>query len=543
MNRAASSIAALLVFGCFPPGEGLSPPPNAIYYPVGLALDGSAEHLFVANSDFDLQYNAGTLQSWDLAALRARVPRACSADDECAAEERCDLEASDENEGVPSSWCVAREGRHAGLPCGAFGARSAADKLLYPGRCDYIDPTNPQDGGDPILVQSVETGAFATDVIFRARPGGAPDEGRLFVPVRGDATLHWADVGGGRMDCGQGNNDGACDDAHRNGDNPAAENTRDARLFPEPFGVDADEAGGTVIVTNQSSGAVALFVNDWSSDQGPALKFNLGGLPERPIGIAALPSPRAVDALGLDYLPGYLVSFRNSPVVYLLRVYDDAESSPARPYVRAPASASILANSSGFDSRGVAVDGSARRSEELRCAERFGVDDACSRDPACAPAEYQSCVLSAGAIPLDVFVANRAPSSLLVGRTRPAVGVVPTSDVPAFHATVPLPPGPSRVLVGSVIGPTGELERRVFVICFDSRRIIIYDPDRDRVEAEIATGRGPHALSVDPQHGLAYVGHFTDSFLGVVALDQRHPSTYGTMIATVGRPVAPRSAK
>lgn len=543
MTRAASSIAALLVFGCFPPGEGLTPPSDRIYYPVGLALDDSAEHLFIANSDFDLQFNAGTLLSFDLAALRARLPRACSSDDECTSDERCDLEASDANQGAASRWCVARDGARAGQPCGAFGARSAADKLLYPGRCDYIDPVHPQDGGDPILLQSVEIGAFATDVIYRARPDAAPGEGRLFVPVRGDATLHWADVGGGRVDCGQDRNEGACDGAHRAGDDPARENTRDVRLLPEPFGIDADEAGGSLLVTNQSSGVVALFTHDWSSGDGPALKFNLGSLPERPIGVASLPTPRAVAASGLDYLPGYLVSFRNAPLVYLVRVYDDAGATPPRPYVRAPASATILANSSGVDSRGLAVDGSARRAEELRCAERFGVDAACAGDPGCAPAEYQSCVLSASAIPLDVFVANRAPASLLVGRTRPVVGELATSDVPAFHATIPMPFGPSRVIVGNVITPSGELERRVFVVCFDSRRIVIYDPERNRVEAEIATGRGPHALSIDSEHGLAYVGHFTDSFLGVVDLDQRHASTYGTMVATVGRPVAPRSAK
>src|SRR5687768_3002544 len=192
MTRAASSIAAFLAFGCFPPGEGLTPPSTQIYYPVGLALDDAARHLFVANSDFDLQFNAGTLLSFDLEALRSRLPRACSADDECAGGERCDLEPNDENAGVPSQWCVPIEGSHAGQPCGAFGSRSAADKLLYPGRCNYIDPADPQDGGDPILVDSVEIGAFATDVIYRPRPDAAPGEGRVFVPVRGDATLHWA---------------------------------------------------------------------------------------------------------------------------------------------------------------------------------------------------------------------------------------------------------------------------------------------------------------------------------------------------------------
>jgi hypothetical protein len=40
----------------------------------------------------------------------------------------------------------------------------------------------------------------------------------------------------------------------------------------------------------------------------------------------------------------------------------------------------------------------------------------------------------------------------------------------------------------------------------------------------------------------AYVAHFTDSYLGVIDLDQRN-STYGTMLATIGRPSAPRASK
>ncbi len=58
-------IAALLG-GCFDPGEGVSPPADRVYFPVGLALDNESRFLYVANSDFDLQFNAGTLQSLDL---------------------------------------------------------------------------------------------------------------------------------------------------------------------------------------------------------------------------------------------------------------------------------------------------------------------------------------------------------------------------------------------------------------------------------------------------------------------------------------------
>ena len=90
---------------------------------------------------------------------------------------------------------------------------------------------------------------------------------------------------------------------------------------------------------------------------------------------------------------------------------------------------------------------------------------------------------------------------------------------------------------------TPVLERRAFVVCFDSRHVFVYDPERRRVDAEITTGRGPHALAVDAEHGLLYVGHFTDSYVGVVSLDRRFPRTYGRMLATIGSPSAPRASK
>ena len=62
-------LIAALLGGCFDPGEGIAPPPERVYFPVGLALDADARFLYVLNSDFDLQFNAGTLQSMDLEQL------------------------------------------------------------------------------------------------------------------------------------------------------------------------------------------------------------------------------------------------------------------------------------------------------------------------------------------------------------------------------------------------------------------------------------------------------------------------------------------
>jgi hypothetical protein len=540
----AFALSALLL-GCFDPGEGIEPPSDQVYFPVGLAIDDTGAFLYIANSDFDLQYNAGTLLSWDLESLRQRLPRGCQDDVDCQQAEFCDLAPTTENGGIPSNTCVAAEGPAFGRPCGVFGEREPREKLLYPGRCSHIDSVTPQDGGPAILTARVQIGAFATAVVYRPRPDAAPGAGRLFVPVRGDATLHWIDAESGQLECGQASSDGACDDHHRAGDDADYENTRNLRLLPEPFALDASEDARAIMVTNQTSGAVSLFVHDWS-ENGPRLEFDVRGLPTRPVGIASVPRPAHAATSGFPYHPGFLVTFRNSPNVVLVRVYDDAGADPIRPYARAVSATSIAANSLGIDSRGIAIDATERRRAESDCATRFAVGAECLADATCllsTPAEYKACVEDAAAIPLDLFVSNRTPASLLVGQSRTVFNETWTDDLPAFNTSVPLSLGPSRVVVGAVINPAGEPERRVFVVCFDSRRVFIYDPLRRRLEGEVFTGRGPHALAVDAARGLAYVGHFTDSFVGVISLDQRFPDTYAKMVATVEAPKPPRASK
>ncbi|MBM3679203.1 MAG: hypothetical protein FJW96_15220 [Actinobacteria bacterium] len=220
----------------------------------------------------------------------------------------------------------------------------------------------------------------------------------------------------------------------------------------------------------------------------------------------------------------FLLTFRNSPEMRLVRAFDDASSSPARPFLDASLALGIRANAEGWNSRGVAIDDTRRARCEADCAGA----DACLAD--CAEQG------------VDVFVANRSPATLLVGTTPGSAEGVSTDDLPRFFDAVPVALGASRVVIGDVIGLDGRPARRVFVVCFDSRQIFVYDPRAHRVESVIRTGRGPQALAVDDIHGHGYVAHFTDSYLGVVDLDQRSP-TYGEMVLTIGQPTPPRASK
>ena len=565
--------SALLTAGCYSAGDGKTPPEDRIYFPVGLALANQSKHLIVANSDFDLQYNAGTLNVLDVAGLHPLVTIPCASDDDCAAASaRCREEAPEGSDCDSRSVCSTDVGlctdpatNHI---CGSsLNERELKAQLLSPGVCDYIDPAHLPNGGS-LLRSEVQIGSFATDVVYRERPlafaetGNAQSfAGRAFVPVRGDATLHWIEVGpDGSLDCGQGSNN-ECDDLHRAG-NHEEENTRDLRLAPEPFAVDASPDGGAVLVTNQTTGTVSLFVNDWSTAVGASLQFAVTGLALRPMGIAALPVPAYVAATGGYYPPGFLVTFRNAPEIDLLRYYDDrntslrdADGTPvARPYAARTGISQIRVNSVGSDSRGIAVDSKARIDAEAKCFAAAGVEPSCATDGTClesVPADqvraFKDCLNSASATPLDVFVANRSPATLLLGRTTPVLNALEGTELPNFYDSVPLTLGPSRVVVGNVVvwdeQHNKKLEPRVFIVCFDSRRIFVYDPKRRRMDAEIVTGRGPHALAVDEEHGWLFVGHFTDSFIGVVSLDRRFPKTYGTTLAIIGKPTPPRASK
>ena len=98
-------------------------------------------------------------------------------------------------------------------------------------------------------------------------------------------------------------------------------------------------------------------------------------------------------------------------------------------------------------------------------------------------------------------------------------------------------------MLGHVTAADGTKQPRVFVLCFDSALIYIYDPARREVEAEIRTGRGPFSMAFDQDSPLAFIGHFTDSYIGVVNLDQRHPVTFGSTVATLGAPEPPRASQ
>jgi hypothetical protein len=316
-----------------------------------------------------------------------------------------------------------------------------------------------------------------------------------------------------------------------------------------------------LITTHQTTGEIALFVNVWSTSpnavDGPELvSIGGGGLPTGALAVASVPLPGfwLENPTRVGYQPSYLMTFTNAAQISLVRAFLDApDAKLPRPGVDTSRSVAIATNASGFESRGIAIDSSGR----ARC--EAPADGTCSPANGVTPDRRAQCLLdNCVPLPLDVYAANRSPASLVIGRSPPNVPNTLTDDLPRFYDTVPMTTGPSRVFVGNVIDKNGKLSPRVFVICFDSRRIFIYDPRHPGgFETEITTGRGPHAFALDvdephtddagnavpPSYAYAYLGHFSDSYIGVIDLDQRHVASYGTIVLSVGQRTPPRASK
>src|ERR1019366_10774931 len=68
--RLCAAVLGVASPACYTAGNGTPPPMNSFYYPTGLAVSSGGNVLYAINSDFDLQWNGGTLQSYDLFKLR-----------------------------------------------------------------------------------------------------------------------------------------------------------------------------------------------------------------------------------------------------------------------------------------------------------------------------------------------------------------------------------------------------------------------------------------------------------------------------------------
>ena len=249
------------------------------------------------------------------------------------------------------------------------------------------------------------------------------------------------------------------------------------------------------------------------------------------------------------------------PEIDLLRYYDDDGSSLHRPFLQKEGAYSLTANAIGSDSRGIVIDPTPR----LECEARLRLD------PNATASDFESC----GQRPARVFFANRTPPSLVVGKIGGLTGDgTYNPDLLTITGNVSVSPGAAKVYLAPIVDANGQVTLRVFVVCFDSNSIFIYDPENNAIESVVYTGRGPFAMAFDPMplnciaigdpgspawnaahcppiqrssplnpYRFGYVANFTDSFVQVLDLDGSSTSaayTFEQIVFTLGIPTPPK---
>jgi hypothetical protein len=547
---------------CYTAGDGTPPPMDSFYFPTGLTVSPGGNVLYVVNSDFDLQWNGGTLQSYDLYKIRR----------DTAALIQANLTgATSPPPGIPFliPWqpnCLAAPPPPQGNILGV---------QLQQGCAPPVDSTQ-------YVHDSAIVGAFATDL--QVSNGGT----RLLSPISGNATVTWADITADdpdvpppennpasyapfNFDCGQ--SDGTrCDDAHATGNDPNQPgNTRNVTMPGEPFGMAQSQDGSVVAVTSETDTKTSLLTTSGGPNGGPIMEYVLQGLPVGGVAIVAVPhDPNAVRRCEDVHnqspcvRQAFLQTSRNTSEVDLDRYYvDDGSqtgegSSLYRPFLSKERAYSIDSNIGGSDFRGIAIDPTPR----LRCNLL-----------------HQASPIECGRIPARVFIASRTPPTLVVGQIGLTSITDPTQyDPDGFVVTgnIPLPPGPSKVYLAPVVIPdfpgagTSHYELRVFVVLFDSSGIAVINPDQPPPLTErefIAVGEGPYAITFDPfdwndvalqnpvpadprqpaglglnRYRFAYVASFTQSYAQVVDLDAlaTQYETYEKVVFNLGGPTYPK---
>jgi len=585
---------------CYATGQGSDPPLDQLYFPVGLAVSHGGSVLYALNSDFDLQYNGGTIQSLDLRAIRR-----------------------------DTVLTIARP-FHPALPLvRPFERPQGAERLacnelnLPPTRLDGTarplgESCAPPMRTDAYVRDRAIVGAFGTDLqISRPRTGLVPPIGvapkalgrqkeRLFAPLRGSAAVLWVDVpndaregasGESRftLECEKGENN-RCGDRHLTGPNPDLDpqNTRALTLPGEPFGIAQSEDGQSLVVTHQSDTKASLVSTGLSYDceggtaapcQRPSVQFVVEGVRTGGTAVASIPYDRDAFTAATLPKPAYLTTSRVVAELGLLREYDDGSGGVAstlrRPFLSRERAYPLTVAAAGTDSRGLAIDASPR----ILCRSRIRPADPAATPPRTA-ADVAADTVACARKPLRVYIANRSPAALLVAELGTDVGrsADETFDPEAltFFDVIPLTAGPSKVFMAPIVDAKGNYALRIFVVCFDASSIFVIDPETRELENTIRVEAGPYALAFDPfdpteaalgapvkkqtvdvppnpdgtpslsaelanvhTFRFAYVASFTKSTVQVIDLDNSLPQkdTFEKVVFTMGEPTLPKGVK
>ena len=514
--------ATLLMGACATEEPGITPDKNAFYFPTGLALDpdrrvsdksgGFSRYiLYVTNSNADLNYNSSTLNVLDLKKIPANLDkikeRVTSTDSKLKLDCQPDRVAS---------------------------TRWECDEKQF-----IISGATLQMGDYPAGVQ-------VSSLINRPDPTRLPQNQRVFVPVRGQNYLLWADA----LDLDNGSLDLRC--------NALCQNTTDAdcatwscdaahqvslsddtaiRLPSEPYGIYLHELKAVHVndkgkrrtcsdgVSSVSCGCPKDSNGDYAD---PCDTSGDDPRPYPPKKTCCIPAP-AEDHLYLLHLAGGEVSYFTvgASGVHLRDArggffsisgsirggYDIAPQRPgdaSSPIYISSRVNSIMAS--------FIIDDSHRILDHGRTSVAIISPGNDVRGIVFGPAGE------------TLYAVDRLPPTL-VALDMSDKGGTPRKD-PLWAVEVCAEPSVLR-LVQNPTRPNDPQALLAYVVCFAAAQIYVVDTQLRRVVDKILVGSGPHGLAVDSTNKRAFVANFLDNTVGLIDLDPSHAS-FHQMVLRIG---------
>jgi hypothetical protein len=508
--------------------QGVDPPADTFFYPTGAIADPQSNWLFVTNSNADLRYNDGTLVVADLnaAASDRALGAGAPAWELCPQEDYVNpLPRSD-----PQICCWDRldanilncDERRYVQPASTVRIGSFAAGMVWQDYCP--DPCNPT-----CVQPTVPEGQVLAQ---------QPLAGRLLIGVRGDTSLTWADVTAGSppsIACGQSANVSLaeCGGDHREVETTSALVTESkdtsaplVNLPDEPYALQIDPAHGLLYVGHLVGSTATV-------DTGGVSLFDVSGTgvsnAKPPKFISPFPSPfppnsagfYGITALQLHAPFGQLstapkevfASSRYVPLVTGMVPFGSLPpvSDPADLPKVCPISASDVVIEPAGDTFNSGLFGS-----EMRGVEFI--------EPTTSPPTPAARAYALERVPPDLvgfnLAANQAGSTIAT-----PTDVSETCSSPTF------------LYQHKVTDAEGT---RLYVNCFDTGEVYIFDPSVPTILTTLQVGRGPAGIMFDGLRPVAYVIGFSDNNISVLDLAPGSPTQYH-VIQRLGFPsVTPR---
>ena len=500
VSRCTLCAALAFALACDLNNPGDAPPEGTLYFPTALALsgdgDGAPDHLYVANSNFDLRFNAGSVQAFDLDAIGEVITtcEACIGRAEQAQTECRDACASGDCVQVPDAGLDLERTCDACLEL-CDDARAADDEACGydDGKC-FVDPVD-----ETIRVGEERVESFATAIV-PSRDGallfvvGREDDGLTFVPADGSAP----DV----LDCGAGAAPCAKRSTRADADLPDwPGDPVDLLTGPLSDWGDTTLTGDYVLVAHRG-GAVSLFVE--RSEAG-----------ER----------------GFVWTDT-LTLFSAQSGVQLTGIARDPQSGLAHLTLLRSARG-VVATGKLLARVGVVLDDDPERASlyDAGALALEGVDVSTdTRAIAFVDPIAQSSAALAG---VRALVVARLPTSLLLVAVDPSHNEVGRARV---QRITEVGSGATRLVTGTLGGTPVAI-----VSCFDSREVFVIDLESGFARSIVRNLSGPFEIVLDEARQRLYAADFRSSVIRVLDLapvlaPDASGETSARLVATLGAP-------